>query len=196
MTPTTPALPPGPFDILYADPPWKYHHGSTFLKQGMHNGVVATSNVEWHYDTMTKKDLEELPVADIAAPDSLLFMWTSSPHLDQAILLGNKWGFDYKTLAFVWDKQRPNPGYYTMSQVEVCLVMKRGKIPQPRGARNVRQFLSELRGKHSEKPQEIRRRIEEMFPTQRKVELFARDGFEGWTVWGNEAPTETNEAAA
>jgi N6-adenosine-specific RNA methylase IME4 len=66
------------------------------------------------------------------------------------------------------------------------VVAKKGKIPTPRGARNVRQFLSELRGKHSAKPAEIRNRIEKMFPTQNKVELFARSKSKGWEVWGNE----------
>jgi N6-adenosine-specific RNA methylase IME4 len=60
------------------------------------------------------------------------------------------------------------------------VVGKRGKIPTPRGARNVRQFLSEMRGKHSAKPNEIRTRIETMFTTQNKIELFARKKHEGW----------------
>ena len=56
----------------------------------------------------------------------------------------------------------------------------------PRGARNIRQLVSEMRGKHSAKPAEVRKRIEEMFPEQNKVELFAREAPEGWDVHGNE----------
>jgi N6-adenosine-specific RNA methylase IME4 len=96
------------------------------------------------------------------------------------------WGFDYKTIAFVWDKQKTNPGYYTLSQVEICLVGKKGKFPTPRGSRKERQFLSEMRGVHSKKPDEIRQRITKMFPTQKKLELFARQTSDGWDVWGNE----------
>lgn len=73
-----------------------------------------------------------------------------------------------------------------MSQCELCLIGKRGRIPTPRGARNVRQFVSSMRGRHSQKPDEVRRRIEEMFPTQRKLEMFARVAALGWDVWGNE----------
>ena len=73
-----------------------------------------------------------------------------------------------------------------MSQCEMCLIFKRGNIPQPRGARNVRQFLSCKRGGHSEKPWLIRDRITEMFPTQSRIELFARQSFPGWDAWGNE----------
>lgn len=133
---------------------------------------------------MTLADLRELPVERIAAGDCLLFLWATSPHLDQAIELGKAWGFAWATVAFVWDKVRVNPGFYTMSQCELCLVFRRGRIPLPRGARNERQLLRERRGRHSEKPDEARRRIERMFPTQRKIELFARTSTPGWAAWG------------
>ena len=96
-------------------------------------------------------------------------------------------GFAWATVAFVWDKMRVNPGFYTMSQCELCLVFKRGRIPSPRGARNVRQLVSAKRGAHSAKPTEVRRRIEEMFPDQSKIELFARTRAAGWHEWGLEA---------
>ena len=104
----------------------------------------------------------------------------------QAIELLKSWGFNYATIGFIWDKQRVNPGFYTMSQCEICLIGKRGKIPRPRGARNIRQLVSEMRGRHSAKPHEVRKRIELMFPDQDKIELFARERVEGWDAWGNE----------
>jgi N6-adenosine-specific RNA methylase IME4 len=169
------------YAILYADPPWEYGN-----VQHSGKGNPTTGGAGEHYPTMTLEELKALDVEGACAEDALLFMWTSSPHLPQAVALMSAWSFEYVTVAFVWDKQRVNPGYYTMSQVELCLVGKRGRIPQPRGARNVRQFVSELRGEHSEKPEEVRRRIEEMFPTQRKLELFARKEVPGWDCWGNE----------
>lgn len=64
-------------------------------------------------------------------------------------------------------------------------MFKRGRIPQPRGARNVRQFVSEQRGAHSAKPPEVRDRIAAMFPEKSKIELFARVAAgNGWAVWG------------
>jgi N6-adenosine-specific RNA methylase IME4 len=135
---------------------------------------------------MTLDKLKELKVKEKCDKDCVLFLWTSSPHLPQAIELMTAWGFDYKTVAFVWEKQKTNPGYYTMSQCELCLVGKRGKIPRPRGSRKERQFLSSLRGRHSEKPEEIRSRISRMFPDQKKLELFARQKVEGWDAHGNE----------
>ena len=177
-----PSLPVATFDIIYADPPWDYR--GQLQHAGVGNG--DSGGAIRHYPTVPLRRLADLPVSDIAAQDSLLFLWATNPHLDQAILLGNAWGFKWATVAFVWDKCKVNPGYYTMSQCELCLVFKRGKIPQPRGARNVRQLVRESRQEHSRKPDEVRRRISEMFPEQAKIELFARQRSPGWQAWGLE----------
>ncbi len=178
------------YAVVYADPPWDYKGQLQHAGPGSGDSGGAVR----HYPTVQLGDLMELDVASIAADDSLLFMWATSPHLDQAIDLGKAWGFAWATVAFVWDKQRVNPGFYTMSQCELCLVFKRGRIPAPRGARNVRQLVSERRSDHSRKPIEVRRRIEEMFPRQRKIELFARDAdVHGWDTWGAEIPHPQTE---
>jgi len=170
------------YSIIYADPPWAYGNKMTGPSK------EPTSCADDHYPTMSTSDIKKLNVREICEKDCLLFMWTSSPHLDQAISLMKTWGFEYKTVAFVWDKQAINPGAYTMSRCELCLVGKKkgGKIPQPRGARNIRQFISEKRGKHSAKPSDVRSRIDAMFPTQNKLEMFARSPGSGWDSWGNE----------
>ena len=169
------------FSVLYADPPWEYGNS-----QHAGKGKATTGGAAEHYPTMPIEELKRLDVPAITADDALIYMWTSSPHLDQAIDLMRAWSFRYVTVGFIWDKQRVNPGAYTLSQCELCLIGKRGKIPQPRGARNVRQFLSEMRGPHSAKPAEIRARIEAMFPHHERIELFARERFPGWSAWGNE----------
>lgn len=87
-------------------------------------------------------------------------MWTTNPHLKQAIELGEHWGFEYKTVAFIWDKQSHNPGQYTLSNCELCLVFKKEKIPQPRGVRNIQQLLSIKRTNRSTNPPIIRSYIE------------------------------------
>lgn len=171
------------YSVIYSDPPWDYD-GRT-----QHTSGTAVKSAQYHYNTMTLQQLKELKVQDKTEKDCILFLWTSSPHLEQALELMKAWGFDYKTIAFVWDKQKTNPGYYTLSQVEICLVGKKGKLPTPRGSRKERQFLSEMRGVHSKKPDEIRKRIERMFPTQKKLEMFARQTSDGWDVWGNEVAT-------
>jgi len=145
---------------------------------------IFISSANFKYPTLKIKELIKIPLREIAKDDCLLFMWVTSPHLEQGIKLGTTWGFEYKTVAFVWDKMSHNPGQYTLSYCELCLVFKRGRIPRPRGARNVKQLVRAPRGEHSEKPIEVLRGIEKMFPTQKKIELFARQRQDNWDVWG------------
>tara|TARA_B100001248_G_scaffold262026_1_gene255658 strand:+ start:1487 stop:2041 length:555 start_codon:yes stop_codon:yes gene_type:complete len=173
------------YEIIYCDPPWDYKGQVQTGKGGVDSG-----SAQKHYACIKLPDLKKLPVNTITSEDALLFLWVTNPHLDQGIELLKSWGFKYATVAFVWDKQRVNPGFYTMSQCELCLVGKKGKIPQPRGARNVRQLVSSMRTKHSAKPAEVRTKIDLMFPTQNKIELFARQAASGWDRWGLEAPDE------
>lgn len=174
-------LPEKRYDIIYADPPWDYKG------QVQHSGEGGpeTGGAAVHYPTLTLSELKALDVSSLANSDCLLFLWTTGTHLDQAIELGKAWRFDYKQVAFVWDKQRTNPGYYTLTQCEYVLVFKRGTRPDDRLAMP-RQFVSELRGKHSAKPKEVANRIVTMYPEASRIELFARDESDDFDVWGNE----------
>ena len=127
------------YSIIYADPPWRYER----------NGVQGAA--EKHYPTMSIDELCRLPVSELSEKDSILFLWATFPQLREALRVIKAWGFEYKTVAFVWDKMVHNPGRYTLSQTEFVLAFKKGKFPTPRGARNIRQLLSVHRGKHSEK---------------------------------------------
>lgn len=185
-----PALPDQKFDVIYADPPWDYGGKMQFDKSGLtsENGdlskKVFISSANFKYPTVKLAALKAIPITNIAKDDALLFMWATSPHLAQAIDLGAAWGFDYKTVAFIWDKMSHNPGQYTLSNCELCLVFKRGRIPKPRGARNVQQLIRSPRRAHSQKPDEVLEAITRMFPTQDRIELFARREVPGWTTWG------------
>lgn len=189
-----PILPEEKYDVIYADPPWDYggkmQYDRSVIKSeniGFEKNIFISA-ANFKYPTVKLKQLMELDIGSIAANDCILFMWTTGPQMANSIKLGEAWGFEYKTVAFVWDKQIHNPGHYTLSQTEFVLAFKRGKFPTPRGARNVRQLVSSKRGKHSEKPKEVIDRITKMFPKQKKIELFARKSFVGWDNWGLETP--------
>ena len=185
-----PDLPEKRYDIIYADPPWDYGGKMQFDRTGTleHNADLSRrifiSSANFKYPTVKTGVLKKIPITEIAKDDCLLFMWVTSPHLPQGIELGYAWGFEYRTVAFVWNKMVHNPGRYTMSYCEMCLVFKRGRIPEPRGTRNEKQLVNALRGKHSAKPSEVRDAIGRMFPTQDRIELFARERPVGWDVWG------------
>ena len=169
------------YDIIYVDPPWDYG-------KPQHNGKVGTGGADTHYGVMSLNDIKAMNIEGISERDCLLFMWTTGPQLANSIDVLRGWGFDYKQVAFCWDKMKVNPGSYTMTQFEFVMVgkRKRGKIPQPRGIRNARQAVNQMRAAHSAKPEQVADRINQMFPHHNKIELFARQDRKGWTCWGNE----------
>lgn len=194
LTNLYPCLPDKKYDVIYADPPWDYGGKMQYDKSSIKAENVGfkrdvfISAANFKYPTLKLKQLKELDVGSIAAEDCILFMWTTGPQFANSIELGTAWGFEYKTVAFVWDKQVHNPGRYTLSQTEFVLAFKKGKFPTPRGARNIRQLISVHRGEHSEKPEIVIDGITKMFPSQKKIELFARKNYVGWDNWGLEIP--------
>ena len=187
-----PPLPSKKYEIIYADPPWDYGG-----KMQFDNSIIKANNkgferdiflsaANFKYPTLTLKELMTLDINSISADDCVLFMWTTGPQMENSIKLAKGWGFEYKTIAFVWDKGIHHPGRYTLSQTEFVLACKKGKIPTPRGARNIRQLVSVKRGEHSEKPLEVIKGITDMFPRQAKIEIFARKKYIGWDNWGLE----------
>ena len=168
------------YGIIYADPPWAYGRPSN------------PSMGQKPYCTMPLDELKRMGVEGISEDNALLFMWSSGALLQDSLDLMDAWGFKYRTIAFVWNKKRPAFGKYTMPMCEIVLVGKRGCIPKPRGVQNVRQHFSIAKGAHSVKPEIFRESISKMFPTQNKLEMFARSGADGWDVFGNEAPDSIN----
>ena len=175
-----PVLPLEKYDIIYADPPWDYDGKMQYDKSSIKTlnidfeKKIFISSANFKYPTLKLEELKSLNIPSISADDCILFMWTTEPQFANSIELGIAWGFEYKTVAFVWDKQVHNPGHYTLSQTEFVLAFKKGRFPSPRGARNVRQLISIHRGEHSEKPEQVIYEITRMFPQQKKIELFAR----------------------
>lgn len=133
--------------------------------------------------TVKLRDLKKIDIAAIADDNCVLFLWATGPQMANALELGAAWGFTYKTMAFVWDKQMQTPGRYTLSQTEFVLVFRKGKLPSPRGARNVRQLISAKRSGQNVKPSQVTAGITRMFPTQDKIALFFREESPGWDSW-------------
>lgn len=134
----------------------------------------------------------EWDVGRIAEKDAALFMWTTDSHIEDALKLIKAWGFRYVTVAFVWKKVSVNGktlanlSAWTLKNCEICLFGTRGRMLQYKKANNVQQLVEAVRNRHSEKPEEVRRRIEQLFGDAPKIELFARERAEGWDYWGNE----------
>lgn len=176
------------YQIIYADPPWDYRD-----KRDLHDRMCggATS----HYTTMSLKNLKKVNVPKLADSNCILFMWATFPNLKEALELIDAWGFTYKTLGFSWIKTNKNNGrpffgigHYTKSNCEVCLIGVKGK---PEIINNhISSVIISPRREHSRKPDEVREQIIKLCGDKNRVELFARQRFEGWDVIGFEAPRE------
>jgi site-specific DNA-methyltransferase (adenine-specific) len=167
------------YNIIYADPPWRY------------DNKKVQGGAEKHYGTMAVEQICDLPVEDICAKDCTLFLWTTFPQLPEALRVMDRWGFQYKTVAFVWLKQnRKSPGWFyglgfwTRGNAEICLLGVKGR-PKRRSA-SVHQFIISPLEAHSKKPDEAREKIVELMGELPRVELFARGRVPGWEAWGNE----------
>lgn len=159
------------FGTIYADPPWPYDNQAT---------RAATSN---GYVGMTIDEICALPIKALAADDAHLHLWTTNGFLFDSLAVIQAWGFDYKS-CFVWVKPQIGIGNYWRVAHEFLLLGVRGNCAFLDRAQ--RSWIEEDRTrKHSQKPRSVRRLIEKVSPGPR-LELFAREQHEGWTVWGNE----------
>ena len=75
-----------------------------------------------------------------------------------------------------------------MSSTEFVLLGTRGE--PKRKIKNIAQLVIAEHGKHSQKPNEVRKRIVQLMGDLPRIELFARQKFEGWDCWGNEVESD------
>lgn len=165
------------YDVILADPPWKYNHTRT-----------KSRKVENHYPTMTVAEICAVDVQSLVGEGAILFLWATCPKLPQAFQVMEAWDFEYKTCD-IWDKKHIGMGYYYRNRHEILLVGSCGNAKCPPPSRRPHGGMYEARTKHSKKPICAYERIEFMYPEARKIELFARAPREGWDSWGNEIPS-------
>lgn len=176
-------------DVFVIDPPWGYRAKQSIAKTSCINATSET------YRSATIDHLKRMrePLQKLATPRSIIYMHTPGATLAEAIELLAAWGWRFGQVAFVWDKCRPNPGSYTLTQCEFVIAGIRGGIPNGhrggsyRGvSHKQRQLVTQPRTRHSEKPEQIQDRIELMHPGTAKLEVFARRHRPGWLCIGNE----------
>lgn len=162
----------GPFDVLYADPPWRYEFAETDNRA-----------IENHYPTMDLQGICDLKPP--ALDDAVLFMWATATKLDECLQVITAWGFTYRT-SMVWIKDKIGMGYYVRNQHELLLIAKRGKMPVPEPPARPSSVITAPRTEHSRKPDQFYEAIESMYPNRQYGELFARRLRPGWGSWGNQ----------
>lgn len=169
-------LPDAKYRVVYADPPWDYGNS-------MPPGTTVPRD---YYPSMKLQAICDLPVREIVEDNAVLFLWTTSPHLEESFQVIKAWGFKYKS-SFIWDKVAHNMGHYNSVRHEFLLVCVRGSC-QPDVRKLFDSVVTEERTEHSRKPELFREIIDTIYPHGKRVELFRRGGKIGaWETWGNEA---------
>jgi N6-adenosine-specific RNA methylase IME4 len=167
-------LPEGKYQVIYADPPWKYGNS-------MPEYFSEQAN---HYPLMSIEDICNLPVKEISDKNAVLFLWVTSPILEESFEVIKAWGFEYKT-SFIWDKIKHNMGHYSSVRHEILLLCIKGSYPI-QNKKLYDSVLSEERTEHSKKPVFYYEMIEYLYPNSNKIELFSRSERKGWRVYGNQ----------
>lgn len=166
------------YKTIYADPPWMERGGGK-IKRG----------ADRHYPLMKTKDIMALPVRNLIHEDGChLYLWTTNNFLPDALQVVQAWGFVYVTM-ITWQKDRIGLGQYFRGNTEHCIfatTTKRlpYKILEGKRQQGITGFIAE-RNEHSKKPDEMRKMIE-LVSYEPRIELFARQEFDGWDSWGNE----------
>lgn len=167
-----PVMPDGPFQLIYADPPWQLG--------GDPESAFAPEN---HYPCLPLQAIKELQVP--SAEEAVLFLWTACGVLPGALEVMEAWGFDYRA-NLVWDKGSIGLGNWVRYQHELLLIGRKGRFPAPEREIRPASVIQAPRGRHSQKPDVFYELLERLYPDALKLELFCRQARPGWAAFGNE----------
>jgi N6-adenosine-specific RNA methylase IME4 len=174
----------GKFGTILADPPWLFINRT---------GKVAPEHRRlYRYHTMTNEEIMAMPVAQLALPQSHLYLWVPNALVSIGLRVMEAWGFTYKT-NLVWYKVRQDGGpdrrgvgFYFRNVTELVLFGVRGSLRTFQPARSLPNIIVSRKREHSRKPEQLYEIMEQCSPAP-YLELFARSARPGWRVWGDES---------
>ena len=171
------------YGAILADPPWQFKNRT---------GKVAPEHKRLRrYATLSLQEIKDIPVSDVAAKKSHLYLWVPNALLKEGLEVMEAWGFQYKT-NIIWHKIRKDGGpdgrgvgFYFRNTTEMVLFGVRGHLRTLAPGRKQVNIIFSRKREHSKKPDELYDIIEACSPGP-YLELFARGKREGWDQWGNE----------
>ena len=182
------ALPGHSYDVIVADPPWSYH--------GQQDKWGAAAKF---YDTLDDETMLSLPIPRLLSHKGILFLWATSPRLDAALRCIDSWGLTFRGVAFVWVKTRKDGKPIGAQGVRPSIikptaeyVLAASRVEKGRPLKLCNEAVPNVilapRREHSRKPEEVQAYLETMYPSARRLEMFAREARDGWDCWGDQAP--------
>jgi len=174
------------FATILADPPWRFANRT---------GKMAPEHKRLaRYPTMSLQEIMELPIPQLALPQSHLYLWIPNALILEGLEVMKRWGFAYKT-NIVWYKVRKDGGpdgrgvgFYFRNVTELVLFGVRGNLRTLSPGRRQVNIVASRKREHSRKPDELYTIIEQCSPGP-YLELFAREKRSGWIQWGDELET-------
>lgn len=181
------------FGTILADPPWRFTNRT---------GKMAPEHKRLlRYETMTNEEIMALPVAQLALPQSHLYLWVPNALVLEGLEVMKRWGFTYKT-NIVWHKVRKDGGpdgrgvgFYFRNVTELLLFGAKGNLRTLAPGRRQTNIIISQKRRHSHKPDEQYDIIESCSPGP-FLELFARHPRQGWHIWGNEVTMDADGVSA
>lgn len=171
-----------PAGCLAADPPWYYRDQGA--RDGKGRGAAN------HYPCMKTPDICRMVLPPLG-DDCWLFLWRVHTHQQDALDVGNAWGFGAPVSELVWVKQtkdgsrvRMGMGHSLRMAHEVCLVFKRGK--PKRASAGIPSVIHAPRLEHSRKPDAFYELVDQFVGSVPRVEMFARRQWKNWRCTGSE----------
>lgn len=176
-------FPQGKFGTILADPPWKFDNRT---------GKMAPEHKRlFRYQTMTNEEIINLPVKQLALPQSHLYLWVPNALIALGLQVMEAWGFTYKT-NLIWYKvrrdggpDRRGVGFYFRNVTEIVLFGVRGNLRTFQPGRTLPNIIISMKREHSRKPEQLYSIIEKCSPGP-YLELFNRVPREGWVCWGDQ----------
>ena len=168
------------YNVIYADPPWQYSNTGVHGAAGHHYPTQPTDEI---------CDFDFVGNGVVFAADAVMFLWVTSPLLEDAMRVIEAWGFQYKT-QMVWvktDLKKPGSGFYVRGRHELLFICTRGSFtPLVDVSPPVGSVITSPVREHSRKPDEVYSVIERLYPDCNYLELYARAKRDKWESWGNQ----------
>jgi len=174
----------GKYGTILADPPWRFKNST---------GKVAPEHKRLaRYPTLSLDEIKSIPVNEIAAEKSHLYLWVPNALIAEGLDVLKAWGFTYKT-NLIWYKIRKDGGpdgrgvgFYFRNVTEMVLFGVKGKLRTLDPGRSQVNIIPTRKREHSRKPDELYGIIESCSPGP-YLEMFARGSRKNWVTWGNES---------
>ena len=167
------------YSCIVADPPWAYKKR---MRGNMTKGEMRSVDFN-EYPTMSVDEIAAMPVRELAAKDSHLYLWTTQAFLRDTYRVLDAWGFKQGAI-LVWAKPPKGVCGTYVASVEFCIFARRGNLPHKR--RHLGTCFEWPRSGHSSKPEAFQDMVESV-SFGPYLELFARRQRLGWHSWGNQS---------